>query len=89
MSDPDRFAVVDALTKAAIALGWRPSLAESHDWRVTIVILPPLARSRPERNRWPDEPEEGEEDHDVEWSTSVRDGSTRTMEVLGGTSELG
>jgi hypothetical protein len=83
MSDDeaDRFALVDALDKAAKALGWRVDVVEFHSWRVGLVVLPPLARSRPERNRWPDEPEEGEEDHDVEWSTSVRDGSTRTMEV--------
>jgi len=56
--DADRFAVVEAMTKAAVALGWRPSLAESNQWRVNIVALPPLADSNPNRNRWPDEPEE-------------------------------
>ena len=79
VEDPDRFALVDALDKAAKVLGWRPIGVESSEWRVTLVVLPPLARSRPDRNRWPDEPEEGEEDHDTEWSTSLRDGSTRSL----------
>ena len=61
--DADRFEVVDAMTKAATALGWRAQLADSSEWRVSVTVLPPLARSRPERNRWPDEPEEGPEDH--------------------------
>jgi hypothetical protein len=63
VSEPDRFAVVEAMIKAATDLGWRPSLAESSAWRVSIIVLPPLARSRPERNRWPHEPEEGPEEH--------------------------
>lgn len=71
-TDPDRFAVVEALTRAAKALGWRPSSVESSEWRVTFVVLPPLARSRPERNRWPDEPEETEEpsqeEREREWA---------------------
>ena len=59
--EPDRFAVVEALTEAATELGWRLDSVESSEWRVTLVVLPPLARSRPERNRWPNEPEEREE----------------------------
>jgi hypothetical protein len=57
--DPDRHELAEALIAAAARLRWRASVLESTDWRVTILVLPPLARSRPERNRWPDEPEEG------------------------------
>ena len=55
------FMVAQALTKAASDLGWRLSVTESSNYRLTLVVLPPLASSRPERNRWPDEPEETEE----------------------------
>lgn len=57
----DRFAVVEALTEAAKKLGWRPSAVDSSEHRITFIVIAPLAESRPERNRWPDEPEEGEE----------------------------
>lgn len=76
-TDRTRGEVLGVLAAVVDLLGWRVRA----DDEFCIVLLPPLARSRPERNRWPDEPEEGEEDHDVEWTTSVRDGSTRTMEV--------
>lgn len=36
----DRFAVVDALTKAAIELGWLPISAESSDRMITITVRP-------------------------------------------------
>lgn len=43
--------------------GWRAEDVDVTEWRVALVVLPPLARSDLTRNRWPDEPEEGPEDH--------------------------
>jgi hypothetical protein len=54
--------VVEALRKLIKELGWRAEVVEFHSWRVGLVVRPPLARSQPDRNRWPDEPEEGPED---------------------------
>ena len=62
MSYPDRFDLVCALIRATEDLGWRMVGVESSDHRVTFVAIAPLATSRIERNRWPDEPEEGPED---------------------------
>jgi hypothetical protein len=78
--DRTRAEVVETLRRIVTLLGWRVRDGDVHQ----VVLLPPPARSNPARNRWPDEPEEREEDHDVEWSTSVSDGSTRAMEVLDG-----
>ena len=64
MTDHDRVEVVDAMTRAATKLGWRAKTAESSDWRIAIVVLPPLARRRPERDRWPNEPRETAEGPD-------------------------
>ena len=63
---PDRpggIEVVDALVRAAARFGWRTEVAEVSDFQVRILVLPPLAESRTERNRWPDEPEEAHEHH--------------------------
>lgn len=38
----DRFAVIDAMTAAAVALGWLPMLAESSDRQVTVSVRPPV-----------------------------------------------
>ena len=61
--DADRFEVVEAMARAADQLGWRLEHVDSQDWLIRISVVPPLARSRPERNRWPHEPEEREEQH--------------------------
>lgn len=53
--DRTRAEVVETLGRIVALLGWR--VREGDEFQV--VLLPPLARSNPERNRWPDEPEEG------------------------------
>lgn len=43
----DRFAVVEAMTRAAVELGWLPLFAESDDRRITVAVRSPLADDRP------------------------------------------
>lgn len=57
MADATREDVLEAIEKAVKKLKWRVRA----DDKFFIVLLPPLARSTPGRNRWPDEPEETEE----------------------------
>jgi hypothetical protein len=52
--DPTRAEVVEAIREAVAKLRWR--VREDDEW--VVVLLPPLARSKPERDRWPDEPKE-------------------------------
>jgi hypothetical protein len=52
---PRRGEVVDAIAEVITALGWR--IRTGDRWQV--VLLPPLAEPRPERDRWPDQPHEG------------------------------
>jgi hypothetical protein len=42
MSQPpaDRYAVVEAMTKAAIALGWVPISADTNTKMITIIVRP-------------------------------------------------
>ncbi len=47
--------LVELITEA----GWRAEDVNVTQWRISLVALPPLARSDPRRNRWPNEPEEG------------------------------
>ena len=54
-----REALVERIRDAVEETGWR--IREGDRWQ--IVIMAPLARSNPDRNRWPHEPEEGPEDH--------------------------
>lgn len=62
MTEPSpRHLMMVTLIGIVRAFGWRLESTESTEWRVSLVLLPPLATSRTERNRWPDEPEEGEE----------------------------
>lgn len=66
MSEPEfkptpRHLLMVALIGVARALGWRVESTESSEWQVTLVLIAPLAGHNPERNRWPDEPEEGAE----------------------------
>ena len=56
--DRTRDEVVDVVSKIVDVLGWRVR----KDDEFQIVLLPPLARRNPARNRWPNEPEEGPED---------------------------
>jgi len=58
----DRAQVLEAIAERVAERGWRVR----DDDEFCIVLLPPLARSRPERNRWPHEPEEGPEDHSAQ-----------------------
>jgi len=72
------------MIEAAIAVGWRVEV-NATEWKVELTALPPLARSRPERNRWPNEPEEGEEppqeEREREWAPDwdVNDGAPTDM----------
>lgn len=63
--------LIDSLEKD----GWKGGSVERADWHVTIVLLPPLATSKLERNRWPHEPEEGEEpsqeEREREWGDRI------------------
>lgn len=52
--DRDRTEVVETLSRVVALLGWR--IREGDEYRV--VLLPPLARSNPDRDRWPGEPRE-------------------------------
>lgn len=65
MSEPvepaSRHLLMVALIVLIRRLGWRIESTESTDWRVALVILPPLARTNLARNRWPHEPEEAQE----------------------------
>jgi hypothetical protein len=54
--DRTRDEVVETLTRIVDLLGWRIRKGDGEHF---IVLLPPLARSNPDRNRWKDEPEEG------------------------------
>lgn len=53
--DATREEVVAAIVKAVTKLRWRIR----EDDKFFIILLPPLARPNPARNKWPDEPEEG------------------------------
>lgn len=57
--DISREALLERIRDAVEETGWR--IREGDRWQ--IVIMAPLARSNPGRNRWPHEPEEGPEDH--------------------------
>lgn len=56
-----RHELMVALIALARRFGWRVESTESTEWRVSLVLLPPLAESVTARNRWPDEPEEAQE----------------------------
>lgn len=60
MSDATRDDVVQAIRERVDQLGWRVREGD----RFFVMLLPPLARSTPGRDRWPDEPHEGHEDHE-------------------------
>jgi hypothetical protein len=48
MTSADRFAVVDAMTSAAIALGWLPIGAESGEGFVAVTVRPGTGLTMPE-----------------------------------------
>lgn len=49
--------IVEILERLVEAIGWRVRTGDTYQ----VVLLPPLARPNPVRNRWPNEPEEGQE----------------------------